>query len=158
MSYIFIFGAKYAFVLSVLLWAWYLYKMRHDKQALGLTSLFIIASLGLTYAFGLIARHLYYNPRPFIVEGFTPLIAHIPDNGFPSDHVLLVAGLASVALLYNRKLSIYLWIIALFVAYSRVYVGVHHPLDVVVSIVIALAASGAVYLVLRKLFNAIINR
>ncbi len=156
MDYVFIFGAKYAVVLSILLWFWYLYKMRKDTHALLLTGGILFVSLALTYGLGVAARHLYYNARPFIVEGFTPLINHIPDNGFPSDHVLLAASLAAVALMYSRKLALYTWVIALFVAYSRVYVGVHHYLDVITSIIIALIAEGIVYLVLKSRWGGII--
>jgi undecaprenyl-diphosphatase len=158
MDVLFIFGAKYAFILALLLWAWYLFKMRGQKRAFWLSIAFILISLALTYLFGLLARHFYYDPRPFIESGFTPLIPHIPDNGFPSDHALLAGALAASSLYYSKRLAIYLWIIALFVAYSRVYVGVHHTLDVATSLGLALIATAVVHAMLKKYFSAIIQR
>ena len=55
-----------------------------------------VISLPLTYVLGVIARSLYFNPRPFMVSGVEPLISHAADNGFPSDHTLLLASIASL--------------------------------------------------------------
>lgn len=92
----------------------------------------------MTYALGLIGNYLYYDPRPFVVGHFTPLIAHVADNGFPSDHTLLAACLAALGTYWNRWLGSLLWIIAIVIAVARVYVGLHHPIDVLGSIGIAL--------------------
>ena len=51
----------------------------------------------------LILGHLYYNPRPFVVGNFTPLISHSVDNGFPSDHVLLASAIASILYFFSKK-------------------------------------------------------
>lgn len=67
-----------------------------------------------------------------------PIIDHDTENGFPSDHVLLVSCVAAVITVFNSKIAIPLWIIAILVAISRVYVGVHHYIDVFVSIMIAI--------------------
>ncbi|HRH25708.1 MAG TPA: phosphatase PAP2 family protein [Parcubacteria group bacterium] len=133
MNYFFIFGAKYLFFLSVIIAAIYFFKSL-DKRKL---FKFGVIILPVSYIFGLVARTLYYNPRPFVTENFTPLIDHVADNGFPSDHTLFVASLAVWTTLFNKKLGLVLWCIALVVAISRVYVGVHHPVDVLGSIVIS---------------------
>ncbi len=154
MNTFFIFGAKYAIAFSPILWAWYLYRHKTQwRQQI----IFIVLVLGLTGLLGFVASHLHYSSRPFILEGVAPLIPHIPDNGFPSDHTLATAGLAASALYVNRKLAIWLWIIVIFVGYSRVYVGVHHPLDIVASIVIALLSSYIVHIVLERRKNAIMT-
>lgn len=50
--------------------------------------------------------------------------------GFPSSHATNIAGFAMLfSLVYRKRLWVY-WIIAFFIGYSRVYVGVHYPLDV----------------------------
>ena len=38
---------------------------------------------------------LFNDPRPFAVGHFRPLIPHVTDNGFPSDHALLAAFLVA---------------------------------------------------------------
>ncbi len=104
----------------------------------------LVAAL-LTYAIGIIGNHIYFDPRPFVVGHFTPLIPHAPDNGFPSDHALLVSAIASIGMFWNRRLGVVLWILAIIIAIARVWVGVHHPIDVLGSMVISLVTVSAVY-------------
>jgi undecaprenyl-diphosphatase len=103
----------------------------------------------VSYIISRIAGALYFDPRPFVVGHFIPLIAHAADNGFPSDHVLLTGALAMIVWFYNKKLSIVLWVLALLIGWARVYVGIHHTADIVGSIVIVLAVGGA-YALLEK--------
>jgi len=92
------------------------------------------------------------NPRPFVVEHMKPLIDHAADNGFPSDHTLLTMTIAAIVFVYHRKLGIALAFCALVVGWARVMAKVHHPIDIVGSIIIAIVA---VFLAkgIVKLFN-----
>ncbi len=98
----------------------------------------------LAYAISRISSLFYYDPRPFVVGHFTPLIAHAADNGFPSDHVLLTGAVAMVIWFYSRKWSWVLWTLALLIGWARIYTGVHHAIDIAGSIVIVLIA-GVLY-------------
>jgi len=110
----------------------------------------------LVYPVSLLASALYYDPRPFVVGHFTPLIPHKPSNGFPSDHVLWSAAIAAIIFPSNRWLSAVLWVLVIAVGASRVYVGVHHVTDIVGSMTIAAGVAALVYYALRKL-NMIIS-
>jgi undecaprenyl-diphosphatase len=61
---------------------------------------------------------------------------------FPSNHAVNASALATLAVLYRPRLWLPTTLLALVVGYSRVYVGVHYPLDVlaggVLGIVVAL--------------------
>lgn len=151
MDLFFIFFAQYLFVLPVLISGIYFLfqNSTHKKEIL----LFALPSLGLTYLLALLGAHFYFDPRPFVVDNFTPLIAHAPDNGFPSDHALLVASIASIGTSINRRLGILLWILAVLVGIGRVYVGIHHPIDVAGSFFIAILATSAVYFFYRYLLG-----
>lgn len=109
-----------------------------------------IPTFGITLLIGKILNHFIYNSRPFVKEGFAPLITHAPDNGFPSDHMLLVSSIAIVITFYNKKLGILLWIMAILVGISRVAVGVHHPVDILGSATIAIFSSTIVYYLLEN--------
>lgn len=136
MDAIFIFGAKYLYILAILVIAAAFFMAPKEKRK-GIIA-FAIVSLPLTYILGLIAGHLWYDPRPFVVGGFTPLIPHAADNGFPSDHTIFLSALAMLAWQFDRKASWEIWAVAILVGVSRVYVGVHHPIDIVASIVFAI--------------------
>jgi undecaprenyl-diphosphatase len=148
MDTFFILGAKYLFLVSAVIAIVYFWK--YEKRAWKRTILFTGVALILTYILGHITGHFFYNARPFVADNFTPLIPHAPDNGFPSDHTLLAAGIAAVFLYLDRKAAIYLWIIAIIVGISRVYVGVHHPLDIIGSICFALIGTFIAHIALRK--------
>ncbi len=139
-SLFFIFAAKYLFILSFIVAG--IYFLLQPRSIQKRIVIFSTISLVLIYLFATTAGHLYNNPRPFVVDNFTPLIPHAPDNGFPSDHVLLVSAIAAVFTYFGtRRIIISLWVIVALVAIGRVFVGVHHPIDVIASILISLLAT-----------------
>lgn len=147
----FIVGAKYAIVLAAAIAALYFFTAPRDEQKR--ITVFAVAALPLIFITALFAGHFYNNPRPFVVDGFTPLIPHAPDNGFPSDHMLLVSAIAAICSFYSRRIGAILWGIAIYVGISRVYVGVHHPVDIIGSAVIAIVVSSFVFFILKGLLN-----
>lgn len=148
---LFIFGAKYLYIVSIFIGALLFFRASIEEKKKMVV--FGIISLGLAFVVSLIARELYFNPRPFVVEGFEPLIPHDPDNGFPSDHTLLVAAIAALFTFFNRRVALWLWVPAVLVAVSRVYTGVHHAADVLGSILIAIASAQVAYAIIHKLWN-----
>src|SRR3954451_20748735 len=59
------------------------------------------------------------------------LVDKTPDFSFPSDHAT-VAGAVAVGLLFaNRRWGIVAAVLAIFMAFTRVYVGAHYPGDVI---------------------------
>ncbi len=133
-----LFGAKYLYLLDVILAAIYFFLQARNKQKsiIALSTIF----LPLAYIIAQVIAFFYFNPRPFVVGNFTPLIPHAPDNGFPSDHMLLTSATASILFVYNKKVGIVAWIIAIIVGVSRVYVGIHHLADIVGSVIIVIAS------------------
>lgn len=134
-----IIGAKYLFLASLFVGGIFFLKARRDVQKKIVIASLLAVPLILLAAF--IANHSYDNPRPFVILHFTPLIPHSPDNGFPSDHVLLASAIAMVLGLFGRRIGVILWSIPILIAFSRVYVGVHHPLDVIASMLIAIVVT-----------------
>jgi undecaprenyl-diphosphatase len=146
-----IFGAKYLIAVPVLVLLAYLFFSRGKKlrQLLWLS----VLSLPAAYALGHLAGLLYSNPRPFVVGHFKPLIEHAANNGFPSDHTLLAATLAMIALYIDLRAGIFLWIAALLIGVSRVAAGVHHALDIVGAMAFAVIAVAASQYLISRLRN-----
>ena len=148
MDTFFIICAKYFIAVPFLFAAiWFLLQ---DRSLQIKIVLFGLACAVVSYGVALIAQQLYFDPRPFVVGHFTPLITHDTENGFPSDHVLLISVLSAVITVFNKKLSVLFWMITLLIAVARVYVGVHHIIDVIGSIFIASAVTTSLYFLLAK--------
>jgi undecaprenyl-diphosphatase len=135
MNLLIIFGAKYLVFVIILIAAMFAYRLPAENRKELL--IFALFALPLAYMSAKIASVLYFNPRPFVVGNFTPLIAHAADNGFPSDHTLLSAAVATVVYFFHKKLGIGLLTLSVLVGLSRVSAGVHHLLDIFSSVVIA---------------------
>jgi undecaprenyl-diphosphatase len=126
------------------LWIW----GEADKRA-GLASTTIASALafGANQLVGL----LWYEPRPFMIGIGHTLMAHAPDNSFPSDHTttILAAGIGLIATRAAPTWGMLLSASAVLVAWSRIYLGLHFPIDMLASALIAFLFGGvAVLLVL----------
>ncbi len=146
---IFIFGAKYLYLVAILIsLAWFLSQPRAvQKEVL----IMACVCLPLMFIIFEIASSFYYNPRPFVAGHFNPLIQHKADNGFPSHHMLLAGAIAAIIFPFNRRLSIGLWILAIFVGFSRVYAGVHHIVDIIGSLIISICGVVLGYFLIKYL-------
>jgi undecaprenyl-diphosphatase len=147
MDTIYIFGAKYLYIVVLIIAIAYF--LKQPKETKKTIAVFALIALPLAYITAKIAGHFYYDPRPFVQSHFNPLIFHEPDNGFPSDHALLTGAIATTWFYFNRRIGIVLWIIAILVGVSRVSVGVHHPIDIVGSFIIALTCVAVAHKIVR---------
>ncbi|MFM0727095.1 phosphatase PAP2 family protein [Paraburkholderia strydomiana] len=96
-----------------------------------------LLALGINQVIGLLWPH----PRPFVLGiGYT-FLDHAPDSSFPSDHGTIFACVALTLLLNGvRRLGVAIVLAGLAVAWARVFVGVHFPLDMVGAVVVASVA------------------
>lgn len=107
----------------------------------------LVIAIAMSYTVGLVA----FRPRPFMIGLGNALIDHRPNSSFPSNHGLAFAVCAIVLFLLRRTAMA--WIatgLGIVVAWSRIYVGVHYPLDMAGSIVIGgLAAMASLWIMDR---------
>ncbi|TSC91801.1 MAG: membrane-associated phospholipid phosphatase [Parcubacteria group bacterium Licking1014_17] len=105
----------------------------------------------IAFASAIIARlvvveifHLFYHHlRPFLVLGFQPLISN-DSWSFPSGHASAAFALATGVYLYDKKLGVISYVIALFIGLSRIYAGVHWPSDVLAGAVVGILTAIAI--------------
>ena len=91
----------------------------------------------------LLLKNIVARPRPFAeIEALIPLIAKPTDFSFPSGHTTASFAVALVMLrMLPKKIGIPAVVLAALVAFSRLYLGVHYPTDVLAGFVIALVGS-----------------
>lgn len=82
---------------------------------------------------------VWMHPRPFAMGLGHQWIAHAADASFPSDHLTLLWSVAFSLLLHPavRRLGVALALLGLPMAWARIYVGVHFPLDMLGAAVVA---------------------
>lgn len=94
-----------------------------------------------------LASTLHTDPRPFVVDpSLKPMFPHPPDNGFPSDHTALAAGVAFLVIAYRRWVGVGLLAIAVGIGLARVAAHVHHLQDIGAGLLIGLVAATVVLL------------
>lgn len=95
-------------------------------------------SASLALGLNLMIAALWYHPRPFAIGVGNQFLAHLPETSFPSDHGTILFAVAFSLLLSRGGLWAALALVtALTVAWSRIYLGIHWPLDMAGSAAIA---------------------
>lgn len=94
-----------------------------------------LLALGVNQLIGLV----WPQPRPFMIGLGHTYLAHAADPSFPSDHMTVLATIAGSFLLYRgfRLAGLALALLALPVAWARIYLGVHFPLDMIGAVAVA---------------------
>ena len=102
--------------------------------------------------------HLFYvEPRPFVTYNLEPLIKHLPDASFPSEHTTAMATVAFSYYFYRSKWTLLFLILMVSVGFARIFVGVHYPLDIVGGIALGFISVSLVWLLKSWLKTKIFN-
>ncbi|WP_290969686.1 undecaprenyl-diphosphatase [Herbaspirillum sp.] len=93
-------------------------------------------ALGVNQLIGLLWTH----PRPFMIGLGHTWIAHAADSSFPSDHVTVFASVGLSLLLGGMRVpGLVTLLLGMPVAWARIFLGVHFPLDMAGAVVVAAA-------------------
>jgi undecaprenyl-diphosphatase len=98
-----------------------------------------LLAVALAVALGSAIAAAWVRPRPFLVHPAHVLVARSFDGSFPSIHATAAFAVATAVVFYNRRAGAVLLVLAALIAFSRVYIGLHYPGDVLAG---ALLGSG----------------
>jgi undecaprenyl-diphosphatase len=99
-----------------------------------------------------VLKQAFGRDRPYLVDPEPePLMETQLDVAFPSGHASTSFAGATVLALALPRLAIPLYALAALISLSRVYVGVHYPLDIVAGALLGTAVGAGVwYAVVRR--------
>ncbi|MFC5176621.1 phosphatase PAP2 family protein [Nocardioides taihuensis] len=147
--------AVYGVVLfaAALLLAWWV--ARRDDGPERVTAA-LCAPVGVLVAVGVnqLLGTVFAEPRPYaVLPDALVLVARSTDYSFPSDHAVMAGAVAAGVLLVDRTLGLVTAALAVLMAFTRVYVGAHWPLDVAAGLLVGAAVALATYAVARPLVH-----
>jgi undecaprenyl-diphosphatase len=92
-----------------------------------------------------LGKYVTNRPRPPLRYPDPPTLVHLPHTpSFPSGHAATsFACAATLARFTPRRVAVGLYVLAALIAFSRVWVGVHYPLDVIGGAVLGLLVATA---------------
>jgi undecaprenyl-diphosphatase len=109
----------------VLVGLWLTWKPMNQRAAF-LAGISALVALGIGQLIGM----AFPRPRPYLTHQVNLLISPTADTSFPSDHATLGFAVAVLVWKYNRPAGTALLLLALVLAFARVFVGAHYPSDV----------------------------
>lgn len=138
-------------LLLVGLWLWG--NKTRRRQALK-ACLITLLAVGVNQLIGLVWTH----PRPFMIGFGHTWEHHVADSSFPSDHMTVFAGIG-LTLLFSGEywLSTVVLAMGFAVAWARVFLGIHFPLDMAGAVVVAGMTYGIISPIWRKFDDLCIN-
>ena len=115
-------------------------------------------AVSLSLIFSLIVGNILLKPvigrvRPFDFDpSIVPLIPPPTDFSFPSGHTQSSFAAATALFMYNKKAGIPAIILAVLIAFSRLYLAMHYPTDVLAGIIIGITLGFTADKIIKKSF------
>ena len=121
-------------------------------------------AMGISLLIGLLVCNVTLKPlvgriRPydyqwqFFQKEIPLLVEGLHDYSFPSGHTIASFEAATALLIGNKKLGIPAMVLAVLIAFSRLYLYVHYPTDVLASIVLGIGIAFLGTFLVKKVFS-----
>ena len=135
--------AEYLFFAGILFY-WFFQKSQNRRMVVE-----ACLSACLALSINVVIGMFFYRDRPFVSHHVNWLIQHASNASFPSDHATAAFVIATAIWIW-RKRDGWIWLfLAAGIALSRIWTGVHYPLDVIGGMAIG---TGSAFLV-HQLFS-----
>ena len=115
----------------------------------------IMAGMALSLLLGnLFLKNVIARPRPCAVDPTVKLLIPYPSEySFPSGHTLHGFTAATAIYLYFKKAGIGAFLLAAAVVFSRMYLFVHYPTDILGGILLGILDAMIVYTIVQKIMR-----
>lgn len=136
--------AEYLFFAGIIFY-WFYRKSQNRKMVIE-AILAACVALSINGEIG----HFFYRNRPFVTHHVNWLIPHVKNASFPSDHATAAFVIATAIWIWKKRDG-WMWLVlAAGIALSRVWTGVHYPLDVIAGMLIGTSVAFAIHFLLVR--------
>ena len=113
----------------------------------------LVATTALTMSFvnALLKYAVQRDRPPTIILDPEPLMEVPTTSSFPSGHTSTGFACAYVISRVAPRLTVFVYVLAALIGFSRIYVGVHYPLDVLAGAVLGVVVAKALLMLLEAL-------
>jgi len=117
-------------------------------------ALFVMVVLG-----NVVLKNIFMRERPcWIDETIQLLIENPHDYSFPSGHTYASIAASTVLLLRHKWEGIAAMVLAVLIAFSRMYLFVHFPTDDLASLLLGVITAVATYVLTNKYYDTVANK
>ncbi|PFN14786.1 undecaprenyl-diphosphatase [Bacillus cereus] len=150
-DYLMIFFAEYAQYMFILIFMILWLNKKYKNKTCVIQA---IIACCLAFVFNRIIGLFFYRERPFVSHlNINQLVEHTANASFPSDHATSAFAIAITLCLYEKRLGKVFLLLAFLIAFSRVWVGVHYPLDVLIGAVLGLLWAFIIHYIVKTNFK-----
>lgn len=120
--------------------------------------------MGMALICGLLVCNMFLKPvvarvRPYDMRPIGNLLVEpLHDFSFPSGHTIASFEAAIVLLIRDKRFGIPATVLAVLIAFSRLYLYVHYPTDVIVSIILGTAFAFLSVFTVNKIYERFENK
>ena len=120
----------------------------------------MIVSLIIMIVFGnVVLKNIFMRQRPCWIDQTVRLLIDNPhDYSFPSGHTYSSIAAAMCIFLNYKKESIISILMALMISFSRLYLFVHFPTDVIASLLLGVITAFIAHIVVNRNYDKFLNR
>jgi len=127
----------FPYLLIVIAFYLLFFQEKHTKRRIYLFSYLALSLLVAKGIFVTTIQFFFSRERPFMALDFNPLLDGVIGHAFPSSHTVIFITLALVMFSYKRSVGWWFLLGGFLIGFTRIFVGVHWPLDVAAGIAVA---------------------
>ena len=135
-----------------LLSIWFIGRNRTIRYRYQIGVFAALGAMALSSGISQLISALIECPRPFVTHELVVIFYRPTDFSFPSNPVAACFGVAAGVFTFNKRLGLLMFFASGLLAFSRIYVGVHYPSDVIMGAIIGICSIIPIYLA-RKIME-----
>ena len=104
-----------------------------------------LITMGLSSLVVHVSNMIYFRPRPLVNHDVNLLFYQPTDSSFPSNAMAVTFSIAISIWVINKKVGTILILFTSLYGLTRIYVGVHYPLDILMGALISIIVTFLVF-------------